>query len=165
MRALISVLLLATAASRMVQLERQLAQTSWTAGAMVGLPAASCCEPQQYKCCQTNADCCSNWGKLECSVHCLHLCLPRYCLTCCLATSVYHPSHSHDIILPLLPLSRYICLSFLCLATSICLQMPLSDSYVSCVLFTNFCSAGRRLRLSRSHRQQHRQQASRRCSL
>ena len=30
--------------------------------------AGGCCEPQQYTCCTTSADCCTNWGKLECSV-------------------------------------------------------------------------------------------------
>ena len=30
--------------------------------------AGGCCEPQQYKCCTTDADCCTNWGALQCSV-------------------------------------------------------------------------------------------------
>jgi hypothetical protein len=29
---------------------------------------STCCEPQQYKCCQIDSDCCTNWGQLKCSV-------------------------------------------------------------------------------------------------
>lgn len=28
----------------------------------------TCCEPQQYKCCTSDTDCCTDWGQLQCSV-------------------------------------------------------------------------------------------------
>ena len=38
--------------------------------AIVATTAANntCCEPQQYKCCTADSDCCTDWGQLQCSV-------------------------------------------------------------------------------------------------